>query len=701
MFVLNFQMYSRIVESESSFASEHQETNSFEGSNVCDSSNEGSSDFPSSGHGIVECGVSFQEAFSKPFLCCELSSDHTGDGSRPEVNISENGSISPSNSEEWQKKQSSDSYENCEKEGEGFKLLESALLTIEKGGDSLECAKTEVPREKKSKVKIVRPVIADCDTSYEEDTTNGDHASSTSEKDLQSRTTRSFGSNMKVVETSCGGSDDDISDPPKTNSKGNDSTKSKIVASCGTGNDSECEGRVFNMRPRIADNSTSYDDEPEGNGCDKKPSGRRLCAYQRSKLVEECCSTGDNASFSKVVGSRTVETGVGDEDVPVVNDSVSNSVVEKTGKISSGISCAIDPTCLDIEYKVARFVDNPEIAEYRFTGKLSQNQRNAIKHVAEERDLILRNLGKGKEKCVALRKKAQFLKRQRMAKELKEMEAEAKRVTEAKAAEAKQRRKVEIVWSKNVGQGLCESGIGPDGDEGVLDYDDYTGIRPRGVEMCIQTDDPDAPKRSRKKKVQKVDSSTQTCPEFFYVCMFCEQDIPEAIRGFHHVQCLREYKARKAQARAEASKREARQKQEQESRRRQKPLPSGTPHDQARRLLSGQSGKKPKPRRTEAEHEQAQEVKRAKRQKAPAAAKENPFGNVHENDINGLLSAARRLDIGAKEKEPIASDGEHEDGEVVASNGSGTEGKTITGFEKALLKKHLRERLSILAERRK
>ena len=281
-------------------------------------------------------------------------------------------------------------------------------------------------------------------------------------------------------------------------------------------------------------------------------------------------------------------------------------------------------------------------------------------------------MGKGNDRSIALRKKQDFFAQQKLTNEF---------IQKQKSTPT-----VDPSINYNVSQAMSNdnsqcSGVSASSDTYV------------SQSFACGSDDPFDKAEDAVMTVRtKVDTGINTAPEGFFVCVYCEMDVPEAIRPLHVNNCVAKYrvilKERKKYLIEEANRLEllaAREKQNRKKRRQRRDVEAKLHADEeklvadiaawqaAKELVEPISSSKPRP----------DAVQSGLNSKASL----NPLKKIHANDFDHLVSAARVLDKKQKQCESAEKVQEVQD--------------NAKSDDRSRLKKNLHERLSIMADRRK
>ncbi|PAA86204.1 hypothetical protein BOX15_Mlig002223g1, partial [Macrostomum lignano] len=404
-----------------------------------------------------------------------------------------------------------------------------------------------------------------------------------------------------------------------------------------------------------------------------------------------------------------------------------------------GFGSQASEAAIRVETKLLKFLNDPMVTEFRFEGRMQPADRRAVRWFAKERGLFFKEVAlRSHERAYVVRKPYAMAKEQQ-ARHREAQRAEARRLIQEASEQSKKAAEQPSSGSDSAtgGGGVSCSGCASFGIKVGGDGDDDGGVGSGGAtsatiacsDAWLETEEADGPPGQRgsgASAASRHDNWSQTIPEENFLCYLCQEEVPLVIKAVHIGNCRANQRQQLRQDRADADRElEQLARRQAELRRHKRP---GDRRKAAIRQAIEADKERLAGRLTEMEQRHAllhQSAGQQPQKQPQRLAKVRPFESVHANDIQRLLAEARQLDklcrvqdcgsrLGADCAPCVACGGrfceQHADGPAHGCSkranggrsGGGPEGSSVpTKFERNKLRQGLRDRLAMMAERRK
>nr|VZI49124.1 unnamed protein product [Spirometra erinaceieuropaei] len=324
-----------------------------------------------------------------------------------------------------------------------------------------------------------------------------------------------------------------------------------------------------------------------------------------------------------------------------------------------GLSCQINEDLIEMEVLILPMVSDPSQNEVRVpASSLSAESHKILKRIAAENELVLLNIGKGKSRCVVVRKKASLQQRQAL-----QMETALKAAEEDRLKREKEERRLQAEIERPTEQPThITMAIQTTAQEETLGEPPAKGRSGRG-KRAQQPPPPAQPpmnaaarRRARRQAAAKaaaaaalrrsrmVETDVQTCPPDHRVCPWCTLDIPPEAQCGHEEVCRAGFKQRERQAKVEAQLAQHRLAVENARRRKRGLAP--------KKVASGPSTTMTATRARNSSRSPSRNRSRSRTRSVDAhlsaALKRQALLNaqlerVHPNDLDGMVHATHRV----------------------------------------------------------
>ncbi|CDS39367.1 ribosomal protein s14 [Echinococcus multilocularis] len=338
-------------------------------------------------------------------------------------------------------------------------------------------------------------------------------------------------------------------------------------------------------------------------------------------------------------------------------------MVSQENKI--GAFCQNNPCDIEMELLVLPMVNDFSKVEIRIpSASLSTEKKKALRRIAVENELTILSCGKGNSKCTVLRKKNALIQRQAAQREA-EMEAERQRqrlIEEAKRVNDSQVTSESAICVASIqtvpseiqplptetNRAVGRQNNNRQGKE-IMSCTTEASMNSAARRKARRAAEREQAKKAaaelRKRERRRRETAMQTCPQDWIICPWCRQDIPPEEQCGHIGLCRAAYRQQNREAKAKAQLQNYRIAAE-NARRRKQNLPPLNPslhvtsaQGQERELNHSRSASRRRSSHSRTRLADGNLAAALKRQ----AVIEAQLKEIHPNDVDGMICATQRV----------------------------------------------------------